>query len=73
MTDEVMARRAELAAGPTVTLGELRRLLARSGSISLREGLVAEREACVRCGETADAREGITAFVERRAPRFEGR
>lgn len=69
---EALAVAFELAAGPTVALTEIRRLLAGSGARSLHEGLAAEHEAMIRAGGTADAREGIAAFVERRAPRFGG-
>lgn len=69
---QALAVTRELAAGPTVAYGEMRRLLARSLAVELEQGLTAEREAGVRCGATADAREGIAAFVERRQPRFEG-
>jgi 2-(1,2-epoxy-1,2-dihydrophenyl)acetyl-CoA isomerase len=72
LEDEALAVARELAAGPTAAYGEIRRLLARSGSLSLADGLAAERDACVRCGDTADGREGIAAFVERRPPRFTG-
>jgi 2-(1,2-epoxy-1,2-dihydrophenyl)acetyl-CoA isomerase len=64
---------AGLAAGPTVAYGEMRRLLWRSLSADLDDQLTAERDAIVRCGATADAIEGITAFVERRPPKFLGR
>jgi 2-(1,2-epoxy-1,2-dihydrophenyl)acetyl-CoA isomerase len=69
---EALAAVRELAAGPTLALGEIRRLLAGSGARSLHEGLAAEHEAMIRTGATSDAREGVTAFVERRAPRFAG-
>lgn len=69
---EALETAARLAAGPTVAFGEMRRLLARSLSASLEEGLEAELQAIVRCGKTEDAREGITAFLERRPPSFEG-
>jgi 2-(1,2-epoxy-1,2-dihydrophenyl)acetyl-CoA isomerase len=72
LEEEARTVAQELAVGPTAALAEMRRLLARSGSAPLAEGLAAEREACVRCGATADAREGIAAFVDRRVPRFEG-
>jgi 2-(1,2-epoxy-1,2-dihydrophenyl)acetyl-CoA isomerase len=64
---------ATLAAGPTVAYGEMRRLLWRSLSVDLEDQLTAEREAIVRCGATADAEEGIRAFIERRGPKFSGR
>jgi 2-(1,2-epoxy-1,2-dihydrophenyl)acetyl-CoA isomerase len=73
LEDEALAVAREFAAGPTQAYGEMRRLLARSLSTPLAAQLAYERQACVRCGATADAREGIAAFVERRAPRFEGR
>jgi 2-(1,2-epoxy-1,2-dihydrophenyl)acetyl-CoA isomerase len=61
------------AAGPTRAYGEMRRLLRSSFARDLPGALDAEREAQVRCGSTADAREGIRAFAERRPPRFSGR
>jgi 2-(1,2-epoxy-1,2-dihydrophenyl)acetyl-CoA isomerase len=64
---------AKLAAGPTVAYGEMRRLLWRSLSVDLEDQLTAEREAIVRCGATADAEEGIRAFIELRRPKFSGR
>jgi 2-(1,2-epoxy-1,2-dihydrophenyl)acetyl-CoA isomerase len=67
------AEAARLAAGPTAAYGEMRRLLWRSLSVGLEDQLEAELEAIVRCGGTDDAREGVTAFVERRPPKFGGR
>jgi len=63
----------EMAQGPTVAYGEMRRLLGRSFSADLDDQLRAEQEAIVRCGSTDDAREGVTAFNERRPPKFSGR
>lgn len=62
----------ELACGPTTAYAEMRRLLRRSFSAGLEDQLAAEQEAMVRCGASADAREGIAAFAERRAPTFTG-
>jgi 2-(1,2-epoxy-1,2-dihydrophenyl)acetyl-CoA isomerase len=70
---EALATATRLATGPTVAYGEIRRLLLRSLSVGLADQLEAERAAILRCGETADAREGITAFLERRRPKFDGR
>jgi enoyl-CoA hydratase len=38
-----------------------------------RKGLAAEAEAFAACFDTADQREGMTAFLEKRAAKFEGR
>jgi len=70
---EAEAEAARLADGPTVAYGEMRRLLWRSLSVGLDDQLQAELEAIVRCGATDDAREGVTAFNERRPPKFTGR
>jgi 2-(1,2-epoxy-1,2-dihydrophenyl)acetyl-CoA isomerase len=64
---------SELAAGPTHALGQIRRLLRLSASHTLGEQLAAEADASRACGTTAEAREGIAAFAEQRAPRFGGR
>jgi 2-(1,2-epoxy-1,2-dihydrophenyl)acetyl-CoA isomerase len=70
---EARAAAARLASGPTHAYGETRRLLRSAFDRDLRAGLDAEGAAMQRCARTADAREGIAAFIARRAPRFEGR
>jgi 2-(1,2-epoxy-1,2-dihydrophenyl)acetyl-CoA isomerase len=75
--DDLAARSAEvaegLAAGPTRAFGELKRLFVSVGDTSLETQLELEALALARCSGTADAREAITAFAEKRKPRFEGR
>lgn len=61
------------AAGPTVAFAHMKRLLRGAEHSSWAEHLAAERAAMIDCGRTADAREGVTSFVERRPPSFEGR
>jgi enoyl-CoA hydratase/carnithine racemase len=68
---EETARR--FAAGPTVAYGHMRRLLRTASQRTFAEQLAAERSAIVDCGATADGREGVAAFAERRRPHFEGR
>lgn len=62
-----------LAAGPTISMGMQRRLARRALDRTMREGYDAELEAMRQCGRTRDAVEGMTAFLEGRAPRFERR
>jgi 2-(1,2-epoxy-1,2-dihydrophenyl)acetyl-CoA isomerase len=66
------AEAARLAAGPKLAYGRMRELLLRSTASTLDEQLAAEREAMRASGATADAREGISSFVERRDPDFTG-
>jgi enoyl-CoA hydratase len=60
------------ACAPAANRG-LKRALGRSMGASLEDQLSFEAEEQARCFETRDAREGIAAARERRAPRFEGR
>ena len=71
--DAETARVAErLAGGPTLALGRTRELLRNSSRHTLREQLALERESSVKSAGTADFREGVGAFVERRRAEFSG-
>lgn len=61
------------AAGPTRAYGEMRKLLRQSLDRDLRAGLDAEGGAMQRSAGTADALEGIGAFLGHRRPGFQGR
>lgn len=83
LADEVvpadqLAARAEsiarqLADGPTKAFGEMRRLLASVEDQPLEAQLELEALALARVAGTADAREGLTAFGEKRKARFTGK
>ena len=62
-----------LAAGPTQAFGHMKRLLLASQDATLSDQLAEETRRMTATGATDDAREGITAFVERRRPDFRGR
>jgi 2-(1,2-epoxy-1,2-dihydrophenyl)acetyl-CoA isomerase len=68
--EEVVAR---LASGPTVALGLTKWLLHQGAGIGLEQHLANEAFALELSSRTADFREGMAAFVEKRAPRFSGR
>ncbi|MGQ0700818.1 MAG: enoyl-CoA hydratase/isomerase family protein [Panacagrimonas sp.] len=62
-----------LSQGPTRAYGEIRRLFSRSLGQAFESQLEDEAQGLVRAASTADAREGISAFVEKRAVKFSGR
>jgi 2-(1,2-epoxy-1,2-dihydrophenyl)acetyl-CoA isomerase len=63
----------QLASGPTVTLGLTKWLLHSARDASLEQQLRNEAFALELSSRTADFREGMAAFREHRAPRFDGR
>lgn len=63
---------ARLAAGPTRALALLKRCVYGGYGRPLAEGLALEGEAVLELIATADAREGLDAFVGKRPPRFTG-
>ena len=64
---------AELAAGPTVAIGLMKRGVNAALDGGIIEAMEAEAMALELSSRTGDFREGLTAFKERRDPGFEGR
>jgi 2-(1,2-epoxy-1,2-dihydrophenyl)acetyl-CoA isomerase len=67
---ETMALARTLAAKPALALSLAKRAVYKSMSHTLPEMLDYELDAQLRCFRSGDAREGITAFTEKRAPKF---
>ena len=65
-----LARR--LAEGPTHVYGNTKALLYRSLESEFESQLQAEAESFADCASRPDFREGVTAFVEKRAAKFSG-
>jgi 2-(1,2-epoxy-1,2-dihydrophenyl)acetyl-CoA isomerase len=64
---------ARLAAGPTVALGLTKRCLQRSLETGLGEAMEGEAFALELSSRSGDFKEGLLAFQEKRAAKFEGR
>jgi 2-(1,2-epoxy-1,2-dihydrophenyl)acetyl-CoA isomerase len=62
-----------LAKGPTFAIGMSKRLLNRSLESSFETALEEEATAQALVSQSEDTREGMAAFMERRAPQFKGR
>jgi len=70
---EVRQIAARIANGPLVSYRYMKENVNLSLSVDFRTMLDREAVTHLRCGQTADHREGVTAFVEKRQPRFQGR
>ncbi len=73
LDDEVDALAAKLAALPPLGLAAIKAIIRTTGARTLDEELDLQRDEMRRLGFTADYREGVAAFLEKRTARFEGR
>lgn len=69
----VAERAAELAAAPTRAIALTKRLYDAAATNTLEDQLELEAESQTEAAATEDFREGVAAFVEKRAPEFRGR
>lgn len=73
LMEEARREARALAQGPTRAFGGAKMLVNFSGGESLETQLELERQTIAEVSGTGDFREGVTAFVEKRAPVFRGR
>lgn len=71
--DESMKLLERFACGPTKAYALIKRMLNYSASVSLEQSLEYETYMQEIAGRSEDAKEGIKAFVEKRAPNFRGK
>lgn len=69
----VARRAAHLAQGPTLAYGAVKQALRASAANDLETQLALEAQLQGDCGRTRDFTEGVVAFLDKRAPVFEGR
>ena len=72
LMSRAMAMADQLAHAPTAAIAEIKRLLDASAANDLRSQLDLERKTQIESGKTKDFVEGVTAFLEKRPPRFVG-
>ena len=73
LAEESVALATNLALGPTVALGLIRKLARASAQLPLSEALAAERVAQRTAGQTEDFKAAVLAFLQKRQPSFDGR
>jgi 2-(1,2-epoxy-1,2-dihydrophenyl)acetyl-CoA isomerase len=64
---------SRIAQGPLTSYRSMKQNVNLAATIDFRTSLDREPETHLRCGETSDHREGVRAFLEKRAPKFSGR
>jgi 2-(1,2-epoxy-1,2-dihydrophenyl)acetyl-CoA isomerase len=73
LTGEVAEMAARIAAGPLTSFRYMKANVNLAASTDFRTLLDREAETHLRCGMTEDHREGVRAFMEKRAAKFTGR
>jgi len=72
LMEEASVLAAKFASAPTRGLALTKKLIRESGPRTLEAQLDVERDAQRTLGRTSDYREGVAAFMEKRAPKFSG-
>ncbi len=71
--DKTLEHAERMANGPARAVNLIKRSVQEGTELDLRGGLALERELQNRLFATQDAKEGLSAFVEKRKPQFSGR
>jgi 2-(1,2-epoxy-1,2-dihydrophenyl)acetyl-CoA isomerase len=71
--DSLNAIAVQYAQGPTQSYGFVKKMLQRGMTVSLDEMLDMEVDYQQRAGNSEDYSEGVTAFIEKRKPKFSGK
>jgi 2-(1,2-epoxy-1,2-dihydrophenyl)acetyl-CoA isomerase len=70
---EALSLAKKLAEAPTASIGRIKRMLNSTFSNNLEQQLGLEHELQIESGKSADFREGVSAFFDKRPPNFKGR
>lgn len=73
LLDKALERVRAYASGPTLAIGRIKKATVQGFGMRLEEGLKLERQLLIELFKSEDAKEGVTAFVEKRKPNYKGR
>jgi enoyl-CoA hydratase/carnithine racemase len=73
LLDKALERVRAYATGPTFAIGLIKKAVVQGFGMRLDEGLKLERQLLIELFKSEDAKEGVTAFVEKRKPTYKGR
>ena len=73
LLDRALERVRAYASGPTFAIGRIKKATVHGFGVGLDEGLKLERQLLIELFKSEDAKEGVTAFVEKRKPNYKGK
>ena len=73
LVDKALERVRAYATGPTFAIGRIKKAAVQGLGMRLDEGLKLERQLLIELFKSEDAKEGVTAFVEKRKPNYKGK
>ncbi|HEX9267555.1 MAG TPA: enoyl-CoA hydratase/isomerase family protein [Candidatus Limnocylindria bacterium] len=73
LVEHSLERARIYASGPTFAIGRIKLATVQGFGMRLEEGLKRERELLIELFKSEDAKEGVTAFVEKRKPNYKGK
>ena len=73
LLDRTLERARAYASGPTFAIGRIKKAAVQGFGLRLDEGLALERKLLIELFKSEDAKEGVTAFVEKRKPSYKGK
>jgi enoyl-CoA hydratase/carnithine racemase len=73
LLDRAVERLRAYTTGPTFAIGRIKKATVLGFGMPLDEGLKLERQLLIELFKSEDAKEGVTAFVEKRKPNYKGK